>query len=220
MSLTICIKIHTRKVLIDLASNTPNPSSSTLKVHSRSYERMDVEEAVTTAGPSNDQEDSDNIAKTSTTATHSEDASLETPLTERNPRCQETMGDGDEEARPMAPSGTKDSTTVDEDRLQLHILEFTARVAMLEAEVSKLRHQVSMHEAHQYPTLPTLSLVSVGTQTDAYLSTDATKKGEMVPIPKLLRIGFSAASTLDAADRQIISSFGWLHLAADHHLCC
>ncbi|KAI3797765.1 hypothetical protein L1987_33028 [Smallanthus sonchifolius] len=38
--------------------------------------------------------------------------------------------------------------------------------------------------------------------------------------PKLLRIGFSAASTLDAADRQIISSFGWLHLAADRHLCC
>ncbi|KAI3825132.1 hypothetical protein L1987_06608 [Smallanthus sonchifolius] len=53
---------------------------------------------------------------------------------------------------------------------------------MLEAEVSKLRHQVSMHEAHQCPTVPTPSLVSVGTQTDAYLSTDATKKGEMVPM--------------------------------------
>ncbi|KAI3814140.1 hypothetical protein L1987_18887 [Smallanthus sonchifolius] len=76
------------EVLTDLASNTPNPSSPTLKVHSRSYDRVDVEEAVTTAGPSNDQEDSDNIAKTSTTATHSEDASLETPLTERNPRRQ------------------------------------------------------------------------------------------------------------------------------------
>ncbi|KAI3733045.1 hypothetical protein L1987_64260 [Smallanthus sonchifolius] len=38
--------------------------------------------------------------------------------------------------------------------------------------------------------------------------------------PELLRIGFSAASTLDAADRQIISSFGWSHLAADPHLCC
>ncbi|KAI3825131.1 hypothetical protein L1987_06607 [Smallanthus sonchifolius] len=69
------------EVLIDLASNTPNPSSPTLKVHSRSYDRVDVEEAVTTAGPSNDLEDSDNIAKTSTMATHSEDASLETPLT-------------------------------------------------------------------------------------------------------------------------------------------
>ncbi|KAI3773832.1 hypothetical protein L1987_48368 [Smallanthus sonchifolius] len=170
------------EVMIDLASNTPNPSSSTLKVHSRSYERVDVEEAVTTAGLSNNQEDSDNIAKTSTTATHSEDASLETPLTERNPRCQETMGDGDEEARPKAPSGSKDSTTVDEDRLKLHNLELTARVAMLETEVSKLRHQVSMHEAHQCPTVPTPSLVSVGTQTDAYLSTDATKKGEMVPM--------------------------------------
>ncbi|KAI3762568.1 hypothetical protein L1987_53000 [Smallanthus sonchifolius] len=147
------------EVLIDLASNTPNPSSSTLKVHSRSYERMDVEEAVTTAGPSNNQEDSDNIAKTSTTATHSEDASLETPLTERNPRCQETMGDGDEEARPKAPSGSKDSTTMDEDRLQLHILELTVRVAMLEAEVSKLRHEVSMHEANQCLTLPTPSLL-------------------------------------------------------------
>ncbi|KAI3742414.1 hypothetical protein L1987_60095 [Smallanthus sonchifolius] len=90
------------------------------------------------------------------------------------------MGDGDEEARPKAPSGSKDSTTVDEDQLKLHNLELTARVAMLEAEVSKLRHQVSMHEAHQCPTLATPSLVSVGIQTDAYLSTDATKKGEMV----------------------------------------
>ncbi|KAI3805371.1 hypothetical protein L1987_27699 [Smallanthus sonchifolius] len=170
------------EVLIDLASNTPNPSSYILKVHSRSYERVDMEEAVTTAGPSNDQEDSDNIAKTSTTATHSEDASLETPLAERNPRRQETMGDEDEEARPKAPYGSKDSTTIDEDRLQLHNLEFTTRVAMLEAEVSKLRHQVSMHEAHQCPTLPTPSLVLVCTQTDAYLSTDATKKGEMVPM--------------------------------------
>ncbi|KAI3784191.1 hypothetical protein L1987_43285 [Smallanthus sonchifolius] len=168
------------EVMIDLDSNTPNPSASTLKVHSWSYEIVDVEEAVTTAGPSNDQEDSDNIVKTSTTATHSEDVSLETPFTERNPRCQETMGDGDEEARPKAPSGSKDSTTVDEDRLKLHNLELTARVAMLEAEVSKLRHQVSMHEAHQCPTLTTPYRVSVGTQTDAYLSTDATKKGEMV----------------------------------------
>ncbi|KAI3762625.1 hypothetical protein L1987_53062 [Smallanthus sonchifolius] len=32
--------------------------------------------------------------------------------------------------------------------------------------------------------------------------------------------GFSAASTLDAADRQIISSFGWSHVTADPHLCC
>ncbi|KAI3775701.1 hypothetical protein L1987_45450 [Smallanthus sonchifolius] len=172
------------EVLIDLGSNTPIPSSSTLKVHSRSHDRMDVEEAVTTAGPSNNQEDSDNIAKTSTMATHSEDASLETPLTERNPRCQETMGDGDEEARPRAPSESKDSTTVDEDRLKLHNLELTARVAMLEAEVSKLRHQVFMHEAHQCPIIPSPSLVSVGTQTDAYLFTDATKKGEMVPMEK------------------------------------
>ncbi|KAI3811039.1 hypothetical protein L1987_20754 [Smallanthus sonchifolius] len=37
-----------------------------------------------------------------------------------------------------------------------------------------------MHEAHQCPTSTTPSLVSVGTQTDVYLSTDATKKGEMV----------------------------------------
>ncbi|KAI3732815.1 hypothetical protein L1987_64024 [Smallanthus sonchifolius] len=116
------------------------------------------------------------------------------------------MGDGDEEARPKAPSRSKDSTIVDEDRLKL------------------------------------------GTQTDAYLSTDATKKGEMVPMEedsdsmdqrgyeverivknmqklqqqrtKLLRIGFSAASTLDAADRKIISSFGWSHLDAAPHLCC
>ncbi|KAI3814251.1 hypothetical protein L1987_19001 [Smallanthus sonchifolius] len=169
-----------KEVLIDLASNTPIPSSSTLKVHSRSHERVDVDEAVTTAGPSHDQEDSDNILKTSTTATHGEDVSLETPLTERNPRRQETTGDGDAEARPTAPSGSKDSTTVDEDRLKLHNFELTARVAMLEAEVSKLRHQVSMHEAHQCPTLATPSLVSVGTQTDAYLSANATKNGEMV----------------------------------------
>ncbi|KAI3810758.1 hypothetical protein L1987_20380 [Smallanthus sonchifolius] len=169
-----------KEVLIGLASETPNPSSLPLKVHSRSNEGVDVEKAVTTAGPSNDQEDSDNIFKTSTTATHGEGVSLETPLTERNPKRQETTGDGDAEARPTAPSGSKDSTTVDEDILKLHNLELTARVAMLEAEVSKLRHQVSMHEAHQCPTLSTPSLVSVGTQTDAYLSTDATKKGEMV----------------------------------------
>ncbi|KAI3744682.1 hypothetical protein L1987_57771 [Smallanthus sonchifolius] len=37
--------------------------------------------------------------------------------------------------------------------------------------------------------------------------------------PELMRIGLSAASTLDAAYRQIISSFGWLHLAADLQLC-
>ncbi|KAI3805260.1 hypothetical protein L1987_27477 [Smallanthus sonchifolius] len=92
------------------------------------------------------------------------------------------MGDGDAEARPKALSRSKDSTTVDEDRLQLHNLELTTRVAMLEAEVSKLRHQVSMHEAHQCSTVPTPCLVSVGTQIDAYFSTDATKKGEMIPM--------------------------------------
>ncbi|KAI3786858.1 hypothetical protein L1987_40887 [Smallanthus sonchifolius] len=47
------------------------------------------------------EEDSDNIAETSTMSTHSEDVSLETPLTERNPRRQETMGDGD--AEDLAP---------------------------------------------------------------------------------------------------------------------
>ncbi|KAI3796205.1 hypothetical protein L1987_38871 [Smallanthus sonchifolius] len=114
-----------KEVLIGLASETPNPSSSPLKVHSGSIERVDVDEAVTTAGPSTDQEDSDNIFKTSTTATHGEGVSLETPLTERNPRCQETAGDGDAEARPTALSGSKDSTTVDEDRLKLHNLELT-----------------------------------------------------------------------------------------------
>ncbi|KAI3816011.1 hypothetical protein L1987_15696 [Smallanthus sonchifolius] len=171
-----------KEVLIGLASATPNPSSSPLKVHSRSNERVDVEEAVTTAGPSIDQEDSDNIFKTSTTATHGEGVSLETPLTERNPRRQETTGDGDVEARPTAPSGSKDSTTVDEDSLKLNNLELTARVAMLEAEVSKLRHQALMHEAHQCPSTASPSLVSVGTQTDAYLFTDATKMGEKVPM--------------------------------------
>ncbi|KAI3744856.1 hypothetical protein L1987_57952 [Smallanthus sonchifolius] len=37
-----------------------------------------------------------------------------------------------------------------------------------------------MHEAHQCPSTASPSLVSVGTQTDAYMSTDATKKGEKV----------------------------------------
>ncbi|KAI3816149.1 hypothetical protein L1987_15839 [Smallanthus sonchifolius] len=37
---------------------------------------------------------------------------------------------------------------------------------------------------------------------------------------KLQQQSFSAASTLNAADRQIISSFGWLHLAVDPHLRC
>ncbi|KAI3786619.1 hypothetical protein L1987_40435 [Smallanthus sonchifolius] len=84
------------------------------------------------------------------------------------------------EARPKAPSSSKDSTTVDEHRLKLHNLELTVSVAMLEAEVSKLRHRVSMQEAHQCPTVPTPSLVSVGTQIDTSLFTDATKKGEVV----------------------------------------
>ncbi|KAI3807828.1 hypothetical protein L1987_23763 [Smallanthus sonchifolius] len=101
---------------------------------------------------------------------------------ERNPRCQENQGDGDVEARPKTPSSSKDSTTMDEDSLKLKNMELTARVAMLEAEVSKLRHQVSMHEAHQCPTVPTPSLVSVGTQTDATLYTNATRKGEIVAV--------------------------------------
>ncbi|KAI3815779.1 hypothetical protein L1987_15461 [Smallanthus sonchifolius] len=137
------------EVLIDLAANAPNPSSSPKKVHSSGTDRVNVERAVTTPGIS--------IAQ-----------------------CQENQGDGDAEARPKAPSRSKDSTTVDEDRLKLHNMELTARVAMREAEVSKLRHQVSMHEAHQCPTVPTPSLISVGTQTDNTLCTDATKKGEIV----------------------------------------
>ncbi|KAI3821794.1 hypothetical protein L1987_09366 [Smallanthus sonchifolius] len=162
---------------------------------------MDVEEAVTTAGPSNDQKDCDNIAKTSTTATHSDDVSLETPFTERNPRCQETMGDGDEEARPKAPSGSKDSTAVDEDRLQLHILELTAKMSLL----------LPTNCCGQAYLLRTLVLL---------LKNKSAADSLIRCRPKLLWIGFSATSTLDAADRQIISSFGWLHLAADHHLCC
>ncbi|KAI3732646.1 hypothetical protein L1987_63853 [Smallanthus sonchifolius] len=96
------------EVLIDLATNVPNPSSSPKKVHSGSVDRVNVESAVTTPGTSIDQEDSDNIAKTLTTETH--------------------------KARPKAPSCSKDSTTVDEDTLKLHNLELTARVGMLEAE--------------------------------------------------------------------------------------
>ncbi|KAI3744801.1 hypothetical protein L1987_57894 [Smallanthus sonchifolius] len=170
------------EVLIDLAASAPNPSSSPKKVHSRSNDRVNVERAVTTPGTSTNQEDIDNIIKTLTTTTHSEDVSFETLFTERNPRCQENEGDGDAEARPKAPSESKDSTTVDEDRLKLHNLEFTARVEMLEAEVSKLRHQVSMHEAHQCPPMTTPSLVLVGTQTDQTLCIDATKKGEIVVV--------------------------------------
>ncbi|KAI3683649.1 hypothetical protein L1987_84161 [Smallanthus sonchifolius] len=168
------------EVLIDLAANVPNPSSSPNKVHSGSDDRVNVERAITTSGTSIDQEDSDNITKSLTTATHSEDVSLETLFTERNPRCQENKGDGDAEARPKAPSSSKDSTTVDEDSLKLKNMELTTRVAMLKAEVSKLRHQVSMHEAHQCPPMTNPSLVLVGTQTDETLYTDATKKGEIV----------------------------------------
>ncbi|KAI3762538.1 hypothetical protein L1987_52968 [Smallanthus sonchifolius] len=113
-------------------------------------------------------------------ATHSEDISLETLFTESNPRCQENQGDGDAEARPKATSSTKDSTTMDDNRLKLENMELTARVAMLEAEVSKLKHQVSMYESHQCPPVTTPSLVPVGTQTDETLCTDATKKGEIV----------------------------------------
>ncbi|KAI3795249.1 hypothetical protein L1987_37898 [Smallanthus sonchifolius] len=166
--------------LSSLDLNVEEPDQSDVPSPTTTIKESGCGRGCTTAGPSNDPEDSDNIFKTSTTVTHGEGVSLETPLTERNPRRQETTGDGDAEARPTAPSGSKDSTSVDEDRLKLHNLELTARVVMLEAEVSKLRHQVSMHEAHQCPTLATPSLVSVGTQTDAYLSTDATKKGEMV----------------------------------------
>ncbi|KAI3682894.1 hypothetical protein L1987_83246 [Smallanthus sonchifolius] len=168
------------EVLIDLAANVPSPSSSPKKVHFGSNDRVNVERAITTTGTSIDQEDSDNITKSPTTTTHSEDVSLETLFTERNPRCQENQGDGDAEARPKAPSSSKDSTTVNEDRLKLQNMELTARVAMLESEVSKLQHQVSMYEAHQCPPVTTPSLVSVGTQTDETLCNDATKKGKIV----------------------------------------
>ncbi|KAI3825142.1 hypothetical protein L1987_06618 [Smallanthus sonchifolius] len=166
---------------MDLTAGAPNPSSSPKKVHSGGTDRVHVERVVTTPGTSTAQEDSDNITKTLTMATHSEDVSFETLFTERNPRCQENQGDVDAEVRPKAPSSSKDSTTMDEDGLKLHNMELTARVAMLEAEVSKLRHQVSMHEAHQCPTVPTPCLVLVGTQTDAALYTDATK-GEIVAV--------------------------------------
>ncbi|KAI3805362.1 hypothetical protein L1987_27675 [Smallanthus sonchifolius] len=168
------------EVLIDLAAGAPNPGSSPKKVHSGSIDRVNVERAITTPSTSTAQEDSDNIDKTLITATHSEDVSCETLFIERNPRRQENQGDWDAEARPKALSCSKDSTTMNEDRLKLHNMELTAMVAILEAEVSKLRHQVSMHEAHQCPTVPTPSLVSVGTQTDISLFTDATKKGEVV----------------------------------------
>ncbi|KAI3744535.1 hypothetical protein L1987_57618 [Smallanthus sonchifolius] len=75
------------------------------------------------------------------------------------------------EARPKTPSSSKDSTTVDEDSLKVKNMELTARVAMLEVEVSKIRHQVSMHEAHQCPTVPTPSLVSVLTNTSHHEDT-------------------------------------------------
>ncbi|KAI3725450.1 hypothetical protein L1987_65238 [Smallanthus sonchifolius] len=168
------------EVLINLAANVPSPSSSPKKVHSGSDDRVNVEWAITTTGTSIDQQDSDNIIKSLTMATHSEDVSLETLFTESNPMCQENQGDWGAEARPKAPSSSKDSTTVDEDILKLENMEFTAKVAMLEAKVSKLQHQVSMHEAHQCPPVSTPSLVSVGTQTDETLYTDATKKGEIV----------------------------------------
>ncbi|KAI3755044.1 hypothetical protein L1987_54837 [Smallanthus sonchifolius] len=113
------------KVLIELAAKVPSPSLSPEKVHSGSDDRVNVERAITTTGPSFDQEDSDNITKSPTTATHSVDVSFETLLTERNPRCQENQGDGDAEARPKAPYSSKDSTTVEEDRLKLENLELT-----------------------------------------------------------------------------------------------
>ncbi|KAI3732634.1 hypothetical protein L1987_63841 [Smallanthus sonchifolius] len=145
------------EVLIDLAADAPNPSSSPKKVHSGGSDRVNVERAVTTSVKM-------------FPLKHSSMRGI--------PRRQENQGDGDAEARPKAPSCSKYSTTMDENRLKLHNLELTARVAMLEVEVSKLRHQVSMHESHQCPSMTTPSLISVGTQTDHTLCTDATKKGE------------------------------------------
>ncbi|KAI3717638.1 hypothetical protein L1987_69385 [Smallanthus sonchifolius] len=133
------------KVLIDLVAKVPSPSSLPEKVHSGSDDRVNVEGAITTTGPSIDHEGSDNITKSPTTATHSEDGSFETLFTDWNLRRQENQGDGDEEARPKAPSSSKDSITMEEDRLKLKNLELTARVAMLEAEVSKLKHQAGVH---------------------------------------------------------------------------
>ncbi|KAI3704435.1 hypothetical protein L1987_74655 [Smallanthus sonchifolius] len=75
------------KVLIDLAAKVPSPSSSPERVHSGSDNRMNVEGSITTTGPSIDLEDSDNITKSPTMATHSEDVSFETFFTERNPMC-------------------------------------------------------------------------------------------------------------------------------------
>ncbi|KAI3763352.1 hypothetical protein L1987_53806 [Smallanthus sonchifolius] len=139
------------EVLIDLAANAPNPSSSPKKVHSRSDDRVNVERAVTTSGSSTDQEDSDNIIKTLTTATHSEDVSFETLFTERNPRCQENQGDGDTEARPKAPFCSKDSTAVDEDRLKLHNLELTARgeIVAVEDDADSLDEWIQEQTAFQ-----------------------------------------------------------------------
>ncbi|KAI3807773.1 hypothetical protein L1987_23707 [Smallanthus sonchifolius] len=137
-------------VLIDLAAYVPSPSSTPKKVHSGSSERVNVEGAITTSCPSTNQEDGDNITKSPTTATVSENVSLETFFTERNPR------------------------------LKLHNLELGARVAMLEAEMSKLRHQASMHEFHICTHPASSSLVSVGTQTDSTLLIDTTKKGEEI----------------------------------------
>ncbi|KAI3829363.1 hypothetical protein L1987_03484 [Smallanthus sonchifolius] len=167
-----------KEVLIDLAANVPSPSSSSEKVHSGSIDKVNIEGTVTTSGPSIDQEDSDNITKTPIMATQSEDVSFETLFTERNPRSQENQGDGEAEARPKAYYCSKDSTFVDEDRLKLENLEITERVALLEAEVSKLRHQVSMHESHRWFTMTSPSLVSVGTQIGLIVCTDANKKGK------------------------------------------
>ncbi|KAI3742284.1 hypothetical protein L1987_59964 [Smallanthus sonchifolius] len=87
--------------------------------------RVNMVGAVTTSGPSIDQEDNDNITKTPTMA----------------------------EARPKAPSSSKDSISVDEDRLKLQNLELTARVALLEAGVSKLRHQGEKSSEDDYDSL-------------------------------------------------------------------
>ena len=117
-------------------------------------EKTNVEGAATTDDSSKGHQDSGNIIRTLTTATQSSSDSLEGPVEQSNPGCQETTsGDGGVEARPKTPSGPNDSPKKDEGSMKLiqeltdKIATLETRVGDLESEVTTLRELVQLQEA-------------------------------------------------------------------------
>ncbi|KAD4179497.1 hypothetical protein E3N88_28088 [Mikania micrantha] len=170
--------------IIESASDEATPLDQRL-----SPRRVNVDEAATTAEPSQVLQDSGTGNRTSSAATHTGEDFFEALLNEGNPGCQETTSDsGGAGARLRTPS-PNDSTHVDEDtntqELTATITSFQARVAHLEAEVATLRLEVQAKEATildlRRRPLVILTPFHLDPATTTLVSPDATKKGEKVP---------------------------------------